>query len=125
MAKMFYANAIPFNVADSETFKEFVKAVRVMGPSYVPASSHPLRTTLLDETVQSITTELDVFNVNLQQTGCTVVSDGWDDALHRPILNILKVTPDGAEFVVGIDTSLKVKSAEYIAGCLMDAIQST
>jgi hypothetical protein len=36
IARLFYANAIPFNVADSRYFKEAIKAVAACGPTYVP-----------------------------------------------------------------------------------------
>jgi hypothetical protein len=36
VARLFYANAIPFNVADSRYFKEAIKAVAACGPTYVP-----------------------------------------------------------------------------------------
>ena len=36
IARLFYANAIPFNVADSKYFKEAVKAVAACGPTHIP-----------------------------------------------------------------------------------------
>ena len=37
IARLFYGNAIPFNVADRKYFKEATKAVAARGPTYVPS----------------------------------------------------------------------------------------
>jgi len=52
----------------------------------------------------------------VQTTGCTLTTDGWSDTKHRPILNFLCISPNGAEFICSIDTSGTVKDGEYTVG---------
>ena len=47
LAEMFYACAIPFNVARNPYFKNAIKKVADFGKVYVPPGSEALRTTLL------------------------------------------------------------------------------
>ena len=57
-------------------------------------------------------------------SGGTLVSDGWTNVQNRPIINFLAVTPDGAMFMDGMDTSGQVKDADFIAEELQKRIES-
>ena len=56
--------------------------------------------------------------------GGTLISDGWTNVQNRPIINFLVVTPDGAMFMDGIDTSGQIKDAEFIAAEVQKRIES-
>jgi hypothetical protein len=58
----------------------------------------------------------------LSSTLGTIVSDGWSDALRRPIVNLLLVTPAGATFLHSTDTSGMTKNAQYIADAVLSGI---
>jgi len=66
--------------------------------------------------------KLSEFNSRTKTTGCTLCSDGWDDAQHNPLLNILIVNPKGEKFIKAVDTTGHRKDAVYMAGILMAAI---
>lgn len=59
----------------------------------------------------------------VQKVGCTLTSDGWSSTTSRPLLNVLTVTPMGANFLKAVDTSGEVKSGDYIADLLCESIE--
>lgn len=58
----------------------------------------------------------------IKVTGFVLGSDGWTDAQHRPLLNIMLVSPKGVKFVRALDTSGHEKSGDYIADKLGEVI---
>ena len=60
VAKCFYFNALAFNVADSQAFKDMVDAIVAYGHEYKPPSSNPLRNDLLDACKKSVSDKLEV-----------------------------------------------------------------
>ena len=62
------------------------------------------------------------FDRRLANVGCTITSDGWDDAARHPLLNFLATAPDGVKFLDAVDTSGDVKDAVYISGKLLLAM---
>jgi hypothetical protein len=71
MAQFFYENGISFNVADQPSTKEFVKAVvdwarESKYGDFIPPSSYPLRTTLLDECYRVVTEKIEVCTKRLK-----------------------------------------------------------
>jgi len=43
VAKLFYATAMPFNIADSTYSKQAVKAITACGPTYCPPGRKPTK----------------------------------------------------------------------------------
>ena len=84
-------------------------AVASYGAGYQPPSCEKLRSSLLVDAVGHIDKELIKLEVNVEQYGSTITSDGWTDARSRPILNTLQVFANGAKFVDSIDTSGNTK----------------
>jgi hypothetical protein len=66
IARCFYANAIPFNVADTKHFKEAIKAIAACGPTYVPPGRKAIGTTLIDQEVTAMKQQLEAAKKNLQ-----------------------------------------------------------
>jgi hypothetical protein len=60
----------------------------------------------------------------LRVTGCVLVMDGWADTANRPLINVLAITPAGAEFLYCIDTTGDTKDTEYMTKLMLDAIKS-
>lgn len=58
----------------------------------------------------------------IAKTGSTVISDGWTSCANRPIINALMDTPVGAKHLCSTDTSGEIKSMEYIAEFVIQAI---
>lgn len=52
----------------------------------------------------------------------TITSDGWSDIYNRPLLNMLACSPRGEMFLHSIDTSGELKTGQYIAEQLENAI---
>lgn len=60
---------------------------------------------------------------NLKKTGCSLVSDGWDDRQHRPLMNMIVVSPQGAMFLKTFNTTGHVKNSEYLAEIMDQTVQ--
>jgi hypothetical protein len=124
VARMCYITGISFNVVNNKHFKEMCSKIAQHGPTYQLPSDYPVRTSLLQTEYNNISQRVDQFhNSYLAQTGGTIVSDGWSDVQHRPILNILLVTPAGATFLNSVDSSEQVKTAQFIADVITTAIE--
>ncbi len=124
VARCFYANGIPFNVARNPFFKDAVAAIAAAGPGYKPPSSETLRTTLLEREKESLSKDINsLLEAQLEKTGVSVNSDGWSNTSNRPLLNILLVTPTMEVFEAAVDTSGERKSGQYIAEQLISVIE--
>ena len=95
--------------ARSRYLKKMLAAVASAGAGYQPPSCEKLRSSLLVDAVGQVDKELIKLEVNVEQYGSTITSDGWTDARSRPILNTLQVFANGAKFVDSIDTSGNTK----------------
>ena len=51
------------------------------------------------------------------------MSDGWDDRQHRPLINVLAVSPQGGMFIRSVNTTGQVKNATSLADIMDDAIK--
>ena len=56
--------------------------------------------------------------------GATICSDGWDNVVHRPLMNVMLVCPVGDIFVGSIDTTGNKKDKGYIAEKLKEYIEA-
>lgn len=124
LARAFYANGIPFSVIENKYFKEAIAAVVKVGPGYRPPGRRAISEGLLANEVVNVSCKLDSFKAQLSITGATLVSDGWTNVQNRAIINFLLVTPDGAMFVDGVDTTGQIKDADFIAIELTKRIES-
>lgn len=124
LARMFYANGLPFALAESKYFKEAIAAVARSGASYKPPGRAAISTTLLQAEVADIDQKLAVYTREAAITGITLVSDGWSNVQNRPIINFLAVGPDGAIFLDAVDTSGETKDGKFIANALAKVIDA-
>ena len=49
------------------------------------------------------------FHVEMSKAKCSLASDGWQDALKRPLLNVVATTPLGSTFIKAVDTTGETK----------------
>lgn len=105
IANFFYENGIAFNVAESPSFKEMLRAVQGDKSCIIPPTRRQLATKLLDAEVQRIRDRLGVAFSTISRTGGTLSSDGWSSVSSQPLLNFMLTTPQGTAFVDSIDTS--------------------
>lgn len=115
VARCFYANAIPFNIARSPYFLAAVRLIAAAGPGYKPPNSEALRTTLLDAEYTRVQKRVRVTLVGVAETGGTWVSDGWSNVANLPLINFMFVCPKGPVFLADYDTSGIIKDAPALA----------
>lgn len=122
IAKFFYANGIGFSSASSEPtslYREMVRAIQSAPVGYTPPNRTKLSGPLLDECYDSMWRKMDERDPNgilKSKFGSTYVNDGWDSCDNLPLINSAFITAnDGGMYWRSVDTSGKVKSAEYCA----------
>lgn len=93
------ANGIPFNVLRSPDFIAMIRGVNQAPPGYKPPSYDKARLTLLDECKRDIEKNLlpmkDTWFVN----GVSIVSDGWANIKHKPLINVIAANSRGSMFL--------------------------
>jgi len=109
-------------VAGSPYFINACKMMAGFGKGYVPPSSETIRTTLLKRSKERVTNNLQKIKDSWKETGCTLLSDGWSDMNHRPLINVLVYCPKGVLFLKVIDASRNKKTSEFIFKILEEAI---
>ena len=77
IARLFYANELPFAIADNKYFKEALSAVAHAGPNYKPPGRAAISTTMLEAEVSDIDKKLTAHKKEAAHTGLSIVSDGW------------------------------------------------
>jgi len=85
------------------------------GQSYVPASRKTL-TRLVPEVRATVEAKLGSMHATIKHTASAFCSDGFSDINNVPLVNVLRITPLGCEFLMAEDTEGKSKTAEYLAG---------
>ncbi|KAJ9567191.1 hypothetical protein OSB04_003157 [Centaurea solstitialis] len=110
------ANGIPFNVLRNPHFIEMVNAIKKAPDGYKPPSSEKARTVLLDECFRDVEKELNPFKDTWLSQGLSIVSDGWSNVKHNPLINVLEVNSRGAMFIG--------KTGVAIANFLQGAIET-
>ena len=64
-----------------------------------------------------------VTSFSIETCGVSLCSDGWDNVVHRPLMNIMLSCPTSDIFLGSMDTSGNKKTKEYIAGELKKFIE--
>jgi len=123
VVEFFYACAIPFNMARSPYFKNILKNYIDFGKGYVPPIYEALRTTFLSKTNDRVTNKLDEIRQSSKHTSCTILSDGWSNLCHHPLINVLVYFPQGVYFLKAINAMDEVKTKKNIFKILDETIQ--
>lgn len=129
IANFFYANALPFAAASSEQsslYHKMVKAIKQTPANYVPPNEKKLAHELLDACHEDMWAKIEARDSDgtlSMKFGSTYVSDGWDSCDSLPLINSAFITAnDGGVFWRSVDTSGKVKTAEYCASLMIQDI---
>eukprot|EP00253_Pinus_taeda_P001938 PITA_01938 len=88
------------------------------GPNY-----EKVRTQLLKNEKELVEDILLPIRSSRSSSGVTIVSDGWTDTSHRPLINIIATFPKGAIFIKAEDCSGEVKDAQLIADVIIKTIE--
>jgi hypothetical protein len=112
-------------VARHPTFVAAVKATSTAGFDYTPPSYHAMRTKHIEPMVNQVKAEIEkAMKQSIALYGTTICSDGWDNVIHRPLMNVMLVYPTGDVFIGSVDTTSHKKTKEYIAGELRTYIEA-
>eukprot|EP00253_Pinus_taeda_P028749 PITA_28749 len=82
-----------------------------------------MRTSVLYEERARVEAKLQDIKDSWKESGVSIVSDGWTDVNHRPLINILDSSPKGVLFLKSYDTTGKTKDGPYLKGLLREAIE--
>ncbi|KAJ0901317.1 putative ribonuclease H-like superfamily [Helianthus annuus] len=118
------ANGIPFNVLRNPHFIEMISAIKNAPGDYKPPSCEKARTNLLDECVRDVEKELAPVKDTWYTQGVSIVSDGWSNVKHNPLINVLAVNSRGAMFMEAGDFLGVEKTGTAIANFLLGAIET-
>eukprot|EP01018_Ginkgo_biloba_P015354 Gb_40424 [translate_table: standard] len=99
-----------------------IQQVAEFGKGYKPPCSESLRTTILHRSKERLTNKLESIKETWKHTGCTIISDGWSNMKHRPLINVLVYSPQGVLFVKAVDTMDHKKTSEFIFKILEEAV---
>ena len=129
IADFFYANAIPFSAADCAPgglFRRMVSAIKATPPAYKPPNYKQLGNELLDichEGMWQSIRERDPDGSMALKYGTAYVCDGWDSCDNLSLINSAFISNnDGGIFWRSVDTSGKVKDADYCASLMIKDI---
>lgn len=129
IANFFYANGISFSAASSEEtslYRQMIRAIQAAPIGYVPPNPKKLGGELLDQCYNAMWQRVrarDPDGTLKTKFGSTYVSDGWDSCDHLPLINSAFISAnDGGLYWRSVDTSGKVKSAEYCAMLMIQDI---
>ena len=120
----FYDSNVPFNVGRYPTFVEAVNATALAGFNYKPPLYNTLRRTLIESKKMEVQVEVKkATSFSIETYGVSLCSDGWDNFIHCPLMNIMLSCLAGDIFLGSVDTSGNKKTKEYIAGELKKFIE--
>lgn len=114
---------IPFNALRNPEFVEMLMAVNKAPKGYKPPSYEKARTSLLDECKRNLERDLVPIQETWYTQGVSIVSDGWSNTKHNPLINVLAVNSRGAMFMYADDFSGIEKTGKTISDYLLKAIE--
>ena len=115
-ASFFYDANVPFNVGRHPTFVEAVNATALAGFNYKLPTYNALQTTLIESKKMEVEAEVKkATSFSIETYGVSLCSDGWDNVVHRPLMNIMLSCPASDIFLGSVDTSGNKKTKEDIA----------
>jgi hypothetical protein len=124
-AAFFYESNVAFNVARHPTFVASVKANSTAGFDYTPPSYHAMRIKYIEPKVKQVKAEIEkATKQSIALYGATICSDGWDNVIYRPLMNVLLVCLAWDVFIGSVDMTGHKKTKEYIAGELRTYIEA-
>lgn len=123
-ASFFYEANVPFNVVRHPSFIRAVRATSQAGFDYGPPAYNAIRTIHLEPKRKQVETDIrQKTDKSIEKYGATICTDGWDNVVHRPLMNIMLTCPAGDIFLGSVDTTGNKKTKEYIARELKNFIE--
>ncbi|XP_028799495.1 uncharacterized protein LOC114754824 [Neltuma alba] len=122
MARWLYDCCIPINAVNSPYFQPMIDAIAAIGPSYKGPSYHAFRTKLLQDMKKEVQLLVDECRGFWAETGCTIMTDGWQDQRNRQLINFLVYCPRGIVFIKSVDASDIVKDAQTLCNLFLEMV---
>ena len=123
LAKAIYFTGSSLAMVNHSEWKTAWKKIGEYGPGFTPPTYHHMRNHLLDKCYTNTQEDVERLEINAtNQSGCTIVSDGWSNVQRRPLINIMVICPRGECFIKAVDSSGEIKSGAYIASIISDVI---
>ena len=105
---------VSFNVGRHFAFVAAVNATASIGFNYKPPSYIVLRTILIGSKKSKVEVKVKrVTSFLIETYGMFLYSDGWDNIVHCPLMNIMLYCPSRDIFVDSVDTLGNKKTKEY------------
>ncbi|KAH6778511.1 hAT dimerization domain-containing protein / transposase-like protein [Perilla frutescens var. frutescens] len=115
VSRFFYDNAIAFNAANSDSFKEILHEVGLYGPGLAPTTIYEIRVPYFKKEVENNNTIMLKNRKEWAIKGCSILSDGWRDSVaSKDIVNFLVNSPRGSVFLKSLDVSGVVKDSNTL-----------
>lgn len=124
IARCFYANGVPFNLARSPFWYDMIRAVNEAPKGYKPPSAEKIRTVLLDKEKNQVEKALMPLKEQWPTYGLSIVSDGWTNIKNQTLINVMAISGGRAMFLASVDCSGDEKTGEFISKILLDSIES-
>ena len=91
------------------------RALSHRAPSgYVPPGLEKLITTLLTKAKKEVDKMLEPIKSTWQTSRVSIVSDGWTDLAHHPLINFMVSSLNGPVFLKSVDALRQYKDAQYM-----------
>ncbi|KAL2905823.1 Hydroxyacid-oxoacid transhydrogenase mitochondrial [Bienertia sinuspersici] len=116
------ANGVPFNVLRSPEFGSMVDTLKHAPKDYKPLSADKARTSVLDEVKRDVEKELAPIKDTWGTQGMSIVSDGWTNVKHQPLINVVASNSRGSMFLYAEDFSGVEKTGKANADFLLTSI---
>ncbi|KAF7823796.1 uncharacterized protein G2W53_021940 [Senna tora] len=98
IARFFYDNCIPMNVANSVYYQPMIDAIASIGSGYKGPTYQALRTNVLHDMKKEVTLSVEACRSSWSESGCTIMADGWQDTKNRQLINFLVYCPRDNKF---------------------------
>ena len=110
--KLFFACGLPFSLAKSTYFKNFVDAVAAAGRGVSIPGYEEMRTLMLNEEKKEIREKVAELLVSSRETGLSIATDGWENIARKPIINCMIISPQGEIFHDSLHTKFHTKTGK-------------
>eukprot|EP00253_Pinus_taeda_P015267 PITA_15267 len=111
VARCIYACCIPFNVVRSPYWQDMIRTINKTPQGYKGPNYEKVRTQLLKNEEELVEDILSPIRSSLGSSRVTIVSDGWTNTRHKPLINIIATSPKRAMFIKAKDCSGEAKDA--------------
>ena len=107
-----------------DAWKSAWKKIGEYGPGFSPPTYNHMRNQLLDKCYLQTKENVERLIIKTaDQSGCTIVSDGWSNVQRHPLINIMLVSPRGECFIKAVDSSGEIKSGQFICSIISEVIE--